>query len=250
MDELANQAQFEEAIMPDDTATPEAAEPEQQELTSTEPEPNQEPTQESYKLRIKYNHEEMELGEDEAVPLIQKGMNYDKLQERLNTIQNDPAFGKFDKVKQLAELYNMDDDALIDALYNQYYESIADQQGLTPEQVRRDHELKQREAVLNQKEQSLTQKQQTEAMYERFLGQFPNAKIEDIKPETWVKVRSGMDLTAAYVEQRNQELENRLKVLEQNQKNKNTAPVSGVTAHGSQDPAGADDFLAGFNSEN
>ncbi len=247
MEEQANQAQLtEEAIMPDETAIPEAEGTEQPELTTTEPEPTQEP----HKLKVKYNHQDIELGEDEAVPLIQKGMNYDKLQEKYNAIQSDPRLSKADKVKQVSELLGyQSDDELLEALYQTYYQSAAEQQGLTPEQIRRDHELKQRENALNQKEQTLTQKHQTEAMYERFLSAFPNAKPEDIKPETWQKVQSGMDLTTAYVMQKNQDLADRLKRLEQNQKNKNIAPVSGVTAHGSQDPAGEDDFLAGFNSD-
>lgn len=40
------------------------------------------------KIRIKYNGEERELDEDEAVTLAQKGMNYDKVQERLKQQQD------------------------------------------------------------------------------------------------------------------------------------------------------------------
>lgn len=39
------------------------------------------------KLRIKYNGEEKDLTDEEAITLAQKGMNYDKLQERLNQQQ-------------------------------------------------------------------------------------------------------------------------------------------------------------------
>ena len=46
--------------------------------------------EEARKLKIKFNHQEMELGEDEAIPYIQKGMNYDKLQEQLNSLKSDP----------------------------------------------------------------------------------------------------------------------------------------------------------------
>jgi hypothetical protein len=58
-----------------------------------------------------------------------------------------------------------------------------------------------------------------------------------------------MDLTTAYVMQQNEELSLRIQMLQQKEKNKQKAPVSGVTTHGSQDPAGEDDFLAGFNSD-
>jgi len=235
------------------TAEP-AAEPQAAEPTTGEPpahvEPVAEPSvpAEPYKFKVKFNHEEQEIAEPDAIPLIQKGMNYDKLQERLNTIQADPRLGLADQVKQLAGLFGIGEEALIAELENEYYRRAADQYGTTPEQVRREHQIKQREAALNQKEQSLTQQKQKNDMYERFTAQFPDVKSEDIKPETWAKVKDGMDLTAAYVEQRNQELENRLKVLEQNAKNSKTAPVNGVTNHGSAETANQDPFLIGFES--
>ena len=85
-------------------------------------------------------------------------------------------------------------------------------------------------------------------MYERFLQAFPDVQTKDIKPETWEKVRNGMDLTAAYVQQKNEELETQLKLLKQKEKNKNQAPVGGVTQHGSTDTQKSDPFLEGFDS--
>lgn len=149
---------------------------------------------------------------------------------------------------QIANAYGMSDDQLFEELFNQYYENVAQNQGLTPEQVKKEYEINQRESTLNQKEQNLTQKQQTDQMYERFLQRFPDIKETDIKPETWVKVKNGMDLTAAFIEQRNQELEIRMKVLEQNEKNTKTAPVNGATVHGSTQMTSSDPFLEGFDS--
>jgi len=241
-----------DVILPEEPAEPEADDlaQDQQEPTTADADQNQETEPpEPYKLRVKFNHQEVEIPEPDAIPLIQKGMNYDKLAERLISIQNDPVFSKYDKVRQLADMYGVEDDALLDALYDQYYQTAADQQGLTPEQIRYEHELKQREATLNQRMQAEQQQRATYAMYDRFLQAFPNIKAEDIKPETWARVQSGMDLTTAYVLQQNQELSLQMQMLKQKEKNKQKAPVSGVTTHGSQDPAGEDDFLAGFNSD-
>lgn len=257
--QLFNEEDF---ILPDDfTAEEEHAEestaPQVEEEQPTEPVEDTTPTEdvdeklaehqpEPVKLKIKYNHQEIELGEDEAVPLIQKGMNYDKLQERLNATQADAE--KYGKLKQLSELYGMQDDQLLEALYNQYYEATAQQNGLTAEQIRKDTELKQKEQALKQKEETLTKSEADKQMYAKFLETFPNAKPADIKPETWQKVNSGMDLTTAYVLQQNEELQAKIKTMEQNIVNKEKAPVKGVTTHGSTEQAEEDDFLRGFNS--
>lgn len=98
----------------------------------------------------------------------------------------------------------------------------------------------------NQQQPEIGQKAETE-MFERFLTAFPEVKPENIKPETWARVKKGLDLTTAYIEQRNRELETRLKTLRQNGKNTASAPVGSVTAHGSADTA-QDPFLTGFDS--
>ena len=110
------------------------------------------------------------------------------------------------------------DEQLIDALYQNYYQLIAQQRGLTPEQIQREHELNQERQRLQQEQETIQQQQQANAMYERFLQSFPNVQPHDIKPETWEKVRNGMDLTAAYVQQKNEELETQLKLLKQKKK--------------------------------
>jgi hypothetical protein len=46
----------------------------------------------------------------------------------------------------------------------------------------------------------------------------------------------------------NRELKKQIQVLKQNEKNRKTAPISGVTSHGSNETAQEDDFLRGFNS--
>jgi hypothetical protein len=42
------------------------------------------------KIKVKYNHEEKELPIDEVKVLAQKGMNYDKLSEKLQKYESDP----------------------------------------------------------------------------------------------------------------------------------------------------------------
>ena len=71
----------------DEPATPEPAEP------TITPEPPAEPQPESVipsapqSIKVKYNHEEREIGLEEAALLAQKGMNYDKLEARLKALE-------------------------------------------------------------------------------------------------------------------------------------------------------------------
>ena len=247
----------EDIILPDDDTTDEEptepqADEEPAELQADE-EPAEDTTPEAdtkpYKIKIKYNHEEMEIPVDEAVPLIQKGMNYDKLQERYNAIQNDPRLSKYQKIEQVSKLLGyQSDEQLIDALYQNYYQLTAQQRGLTPQQIQKEHELNQERERLQQEQEAIQKQQQANAMYERFIQTFPDVLPEDIKPETWEKVKNGMDLTTAYVQQVNEELQKQIQLLKQKEKNKNQAPVGGVTQHGSTDTQKSDPFLEGFDS--
>ena len=85
-------------------------------------------------------------------------------------------------------------------------------------------------------------------MYDRFLTAYPNVKPQDIKPETWEKVKAGIDLTVAYTQQVNEELQAQIKMLKQKEKNKSQAPVGGVTEHGTTNTQGKDPFEMGFDS--
>mgnify|MGYP000891196658 CR=1 FL=1 len=244
-------AESEENIEPEDEILPEESEessqPEEEEKPAEETKPEADKP-EPRKIKVKFNHEEMELPEEEAVPLIQKGMNYDKLQEKYNQIQSDPRLGKYEKVSQISKLLGYQtDDQLIDALYQNYYQLTAQQKGLTPQQIQKEHELQQQQAQIQRARQIAQQRQQQTAVYANFLKAFPDVQAKDIKPETWEKVKNGMDLTAAYVQQQNGELMEKYKALQQKIKNKDKAPVGGVTEHGTSEP-GDDPFLDGFNS--
>jgi hypothetical protein len=233
---------------PVETAEPQAGieQPSKEPTETPTEEPKQEPTP---KVKLKYNHEEKEYSLDDVVPLAQKGLNYDKLQEKLNAIQNDPRMAHVDRIQQLADLYGVTVDEMLETSYNRYYETEAEKQGLTPEQIRKDHELTQKERMIQQKEQAQSKAEADRAMYSNFLRVFPNVKPEEIKAETWQLVNQGMDLTAAYVAQRNHELESKLKVMEQNLQNVKKAPVAGITTHGGGETAAKDAFLEGFDED-
>lgn len=201
----------------------------------------------SQKVKLKYNHEEKEYSLDDVVPLAQKGLNYDKLQEKFDEIQKNPALTKYSKVEEISKLLGYQtDDEMLDDLYKTYYERTAETQGLTPQQIQKDYELSQKEKVVATKETSIAQKQKDTEMYTNFAVNFPDVKAEMISQDTWGKVNSGMDLSSAYTMQQNQELKSKLKILEQNADNSTKAPIGGVSTHGS-DTSKHDPFVDGFD---
>lgn len=55
----------------------------------TESQPQEQP-----RIKVKYNHEEKELGLDEATQYVQKGMNYDKIHEKATKLEQDYQLAK------------------------------------------------------------------------------------------------------------------------------------------------------------
>lgn len=229
--------------------TPETAETTEETTETAEDTKPAETVTESPKYKLKYNHEEREVSLDELTTLGQKGMNYDKLQEKLTELQSNPALSKYGRVEEISKLLGYQtDDELIEALYQTHYENEAKTQGLTPAQVQKEHELAQKEKTLTAKEQEAANKQKETEMYSKFATNFPDIKAEMIKPETWAKVQNGMDLSTAYIEQRNQALESELATLKQNAENSKKAPIGGVSTHGSDVTESKDPFEIGFDS--
>jgi len=231
---------------------PDTSETEESEATTEAPETTEDTTEvetvaetPAY-MKLKYNHEERDYTEEEVRTLSQKGLNYEKVFEKLQAAEADPRLAQHSKFKQIADSYGMSEDDYITALQTQYFEQTATQQGLTPEQVKRDYELGTREKAQAQREQANATQQQSDRMYNNFNTNFPDVKPESIKPETWQRVEQGMDLSQSYGMQQNQELMSEMKILKQNAENSKKAPVGGVTGHGS-DTAKADKIFEGFD---
>lgn len=208
----------------------------------------QEQTEEARKLKIKFNHQEMELGEDEAIPYIQKGMNYDKLQEQLNSLKSDP---RLSFVEELARDNNMTVEQYLNAVKESREQQRLNEliQSNIPEEYAREllESRKFREELQSrQKAQEAESKRNAE--FQDFLETFPNIKAEEIPAEVWQLHQQGTPLKYAYMQHEHSKLQNEIKVLKQNQENKKKAPIGGVTAYGSTETVAEDDFLKGFNS--
>lgn len=237
-----------------DTEFGDQAETEAEDTTpAEEPTEPTEPTPQ--KLKVKFNHEEMELDYEEAATLAQKGMAFDKAVERARQEaaqqakdeviaslgyewQGKPITTEADYKRAIAEKELLDK-------YSQLPPELA--QELIDS--RRDREERQREKEAKESEA----KQQAEfndfLKYFQDVNERPFDHQKDAFPqEVLAAVNSGQSLRSAYMEHHNKELRNQLKIAKQNESNTKKAPVGSVTAGGGIKTEAEDDFLAGFNS--
>ena len=204
----------------------------------------------SPRIKVKYNHEERELTLEEATQLAQKGMNYDKLQEKINSYQNDPGL---QYLNEIAQKNNTSVEELVSYWKEQEQQAQLNeliQQNIPEEYAREMLENRKFREQLQQQEKQKAQTEKQNAEYMEFFENFPGVEPKDIPPEVFVRSeQEGIPLKYAYMEHERNTLMNRVKMLEQNNKNIRKAPLSaGVSSHGSQEVAQEDDFLKGFNS--
>lgn len=257
---------YDDVILPDDfTDTPtdetevvednqDGIEEPQNTLEGQDPqEPQQEPLQDIPKIKVKFNHEEKELTLDEATLYAQKGMNYDKVIERLNEVQNNPGL---QYLNDLANKNNMSVEDLVGYWRQQEEQQMINElvQKNIPEEYAREmvENRKFREQLNKEKEQQtkMTEtKQKEEAEIKAFMDAFPDVKPDDIPQEVIDKVQAGTPLKYAYMEHQYSQLTNKVKTLETNISNTKKAPLkAGVSSFGGEEPTSEDDFLKGFNS--
>jgi hypothetical protein len=239
-----------EVIMPDDDVIlpdEEVQEP-VDEVEETKPTEQQQEEERQAFLRIKYNKEELELDEEKARELAQKGLNYDKVQERLQALESDP---RLSLVEQLAKESNMTVEEWVQAVHQQREQARLNEliEQNIPEDIAKEmlENRKFREQYESkQKEEQARAKQ--EAEYREFFQTFPDVKADQIPGEVWEAHQKGKSLVDAYTHYENKRLKEQLAVLKQNEENAKRAPVGSVTQHGTTEPAVEDDFLRGFNS--
>jgi hypothetical protein len=254
-------------ILPDDfqedtTPTEEVTETDTQDtdlesVEDTKPtEEVSEPVEEPF-LKVKFNKEELALDAERARELAQKGLNYDKVQERLQSLESDP---RLSFVEELAKEQGME--------VNEYLEAVREakeqqrlnellEQNIPEEYAREILENKKFREQLQEERQAkqVEEAQRAEAM--DFFDFFKEATGRDYTPGSKedlpdeviaIQEEQGIPLKFAYMQYQNKQLQNQIKVLKQNEENAKRAPIGGVSTHGSTEIASEDDFLAGFNS--
>lgn len=222
-------------------------------------------------LDIKFLKEQKKLSDftpEEVQAYVQKGMNSDRLLEKLNNYESqinelqgsqDISLGR--DIAELAKQSGYTPAEYIEAIRNQMFENKAAANGTSADFERKEYEQSVKDQQIAAREQKITEaeevkrtKAQEDNMYTKFIDTFPDVKNEQISQETWDRVKGGMDLTEAYNLQLTHEKDNtinelmsKLKQQEQNYKNVQSAPVTGTTNNGTGEQVD-DDFMAGFNS--
>ena len=202
----------------DDAPTPENG----SEAASSQPAAQEEA--QGAKFKVKYNHEEMELGEDEAVPLIQKGLNYDKINERLSA-----AAPILEKAEVLARSLGYDN-------VNDFFASAA-QNGIDFS------------SIPSERNSALAREREVN----EFMKAYPD--VRTLPEEVIEYIDQGIPLMAAYHQyEANQaaakaeELEREVRILRHNKAMEERAPVGSATLYG-KSQTGKDDFEMGFDEE-
>lgn len=206
----------------------------------------EEPPAEPYKLKVKYNHEDMELAEDEAIPLIQKGMNYDKAVERAAQEARQQAIDEY----IASQGYEWNGNPITTQAEYQMalYEQSLIEKGVSPEEishlveehpeVRKAHEIAENQA----------RTEQSTKEFRDFVAEYPDVKPEEIPKEVFMYQRdTGKDLVDCMRWNENRLLKEQIKTLTQNMENSKKAPVGSVTALGDKGTE-YDPFLEGFDS--
>lgn len=253
----------EDMILPDDYVEPSQPEetnetPEQVDVPTEQPnEPIAEPEQSELDrfLDIKYNKEEQWLSKEEARELAQKGKNYDKVQERLQSLETDP---RLSFVEQLAKQYGMDVQQYIEAVSQQQEQARLDeliQQNIPEDYAREMLENRKFREQIETERQTKASEEKKNAEFNEFFQYFQqangrdfNAQQDEIPQSVWEANASGVPLMYAYMQHQNQQLQQQIQTLKQNESNAQKAPVKSVTAHGGTEVEPEDEFLKGFNS--
>lgn len=220
------------------------------------------PFLEALSKKAKYNKESVEVKDfEEVVNNFQKGLNYDKMVEKYNNLENSKAFSY---VSKKAQELGITVDEYMDQVeaYEQEQEKAREQERLdemiangVPEDVAKEviatsqlrKQLQEEKNQLEKEKKAREDKEKENQEYLDFLEAFPDVKAEDIPKEVYAEARKS-NLTTAYMKWQNAELKKQVDRLKQNEKNISSS-VGSTTQFGSEDETGKTDlFLEGFNS--
>lgn len=221
------------------------------------------PLLEALSKKVKYNGESVNIESiDDLVTNFQKGLNYDKKQEQYENLQN----SKVEQyVSKKAKELGMSVDEYIDQVekYERDQEKAKEKARLeeminngVPEDVAKEviatsqlrKQLQEKENALKEQEERTKAENDKNKQYADFVEKFPNVKPEDIPKEVFENAQSS-NLVSAYKDWLIKDLETKLQIKEQNEKNEKSA-IGSVTETGTtQKQKAIDPFLEGFDSD-
>jgi hypothetical protein len=243
--------------------TNEDSEPSETQEGNSEGEVDFKPLLEELSKKVKYNKENVTIDSlEDLINGYQKGLNYDKKVQELESLQNSKAETY---IRNKADELGITVDEYMDQVeeYEKQQKAEKDQERLeemmesgVPEELAREviataelrRKLQAKENELKEREEQTKKKEQENQEYEDFMKNFPDVNPEDIPKEVFEEAVNS-NLSSAYMKYRLKELETQLKVAKQNEENA-ASTVGGVTDTGTtQEKHTTDPFLEGFESD-
>lgn len=258
-DEVIEESNVEETKEESESSTPNETDETKEETTEVD----YKPLLEALSQKVKYNGESVKIESiDDLVTNFQKGLNYDKKQEQYENLQN----SKVEQyVSKKAKELGMSVDDYIDQVenYEREQEKKKEQARLeeminngVPEDVAKEviatsqlrKQLQEKENQLKEQEERTKAENDKNKQYADFVEQFPGVKPEDIPKEVFEKAQTS-NLVSAYKDWLIKDLETKLQIKEQNERNSKST-IGSVTETGTtQKQTPVDMFLEGFDSD-
>lgn len=216
------------------------------------------------KDKIKYNGESVKVQSlEDLITNYQKGLNYDKLKTKndavdssnnkvLEYISNKAKSLNMSNEEYIAKVQEYEENQLKEKQENEIKEMTKNG---VPEEVAREvietrlyrEQLKKEKAEF----ESLKSKEQAEREKEKaltdFLSAYPDIDVTTIPKEVFAEAEKS-SLLDAYRKYENSQLKEKIKILEQNQKNASNSVVTSVNDTGAVNE-NKDAFILGFDSE-
>lgn len=176
-------------------------------------------------LQVKYNKEEVALSKEEAATLAQKGMNYDKVKQAKEELEqkfnNDPSR---QYVNTLAEEYGVDPEKVLEKLNADALALIAKKEGKTVAEIKAERALAEKDATIadlskykTEIEQKTQASEQLQQETEAFEKAHPGVPITQEMLEMWGR---GYDMETAFEKDSYvKELEKKLNIKKTNEEN-------------------------------
>ena len=208
-------------------------------------------------IKIKYNGAEEGLTRDQTITLAQKGRNYDKLQARLQAMENNPTLKVFAEQANKAGI-SIDEYAHRLSQYqeqSQIHSLVSEFKKQNPnvdDSVAEQYAKQAYQNMQYQKKQNEEQRLQQAADIRRqaandemavFMREYPNVDVKELPKEVIDDINSGQNLMSAYRSYENRMLKEQLAAERKNVANKriSTGSVSENMANDESDP-----FLQGL----
>ena len=221
---------------------------------------NYKPFLDELSKKVKYNKESVNVESmDDVISNYQKGLNYDKLQEKLSNLENSRAMSY---ITNKAEELGMSVDEYMEQVeqYEKEQQKQRDQEKLeemissgVPEDVAKEviatsQLRKELQAEKNKLAKEKKQKEEQESKdkeYAEFIKEFPDVKAEDIPKDVFLNAQNS-SLKEAYMKYQLEEQKKQIEILKKNNSN-SSSTVGSTTEFGGKDSKPTDPFLIGFD---